>query len=48
MGLCAPGGIVGFDYFLIGMAIFIDVLTLAGNGGSYRRRAASAPGTPTY
>jgi hypothetical protein len=47
--LCAPGGIEGFDYFLIGMAILVDVLTVAGNGGSYRRRATSAaPGAPTY
>ena len=29
--LCAPGGIVGFDYFLIGMAVLVDLLTLAGN-----------------
>ena len=42
-----PGGIEEFDYVLIGMAIFIDLLTLAGNGGSYRRRA-TASGTPTY
>ena len=23
--LCAPGGIEGFDYFLIGMSIFVDL-----------------------
>ena len=36
--LCAPGGIEGFDYFLIGMAVVADLLTLVGSGGSYRRR----------
>jgi hypothetical protein len=37
--LCGPGGIEGFDVALVVMAVLADLLTLAGSGGSYRRRA---------
>jgi hypothetical protein len=37
--LCGPGGIEGFDVVLVVMAVLADLLTLAGSGGSYRRRA---------
>jgi hypothetical protein len=36
--LCGPGGIEGFDVFLVGLAVLADLLTLVGSGGSYRRR----------
>jgi hypothetical protein len=44
--LCAPGGIEGFDVFLVVIAALVDVATLAGNAGSYRQRSTSA--APTY
>jgi hypothetical protein len=44
--LCAPGGIVGFDYVLIGLSIAADLMTLAGSGGTYRRRGTGP--APTY
>ena len=37
--ICAPGGITGFDYFIVGMGVLADVVTLAGSGGSYRNRS---------
>ena len=37
--LCGPGGIEGFDVFLVALAILADLLTLVGSGGQYRRRA---------
>ena len=36
--LCGPGGIEGFDVFIVGMAVLADLLTLLGSGGQYRRR----------
>ena len=36
--LCGPGGIEGFDYFLVGMSILADVLTLVGSGNTANRR----------
>jgi hypothetical protein len=36
--LCGPGGIEGFDVVLVVLAVLADLLTLAGSGGSYRRR----------
>ena len=42
--LCGPGGIEGFDYFLVGMSVIADLLTLAGSGTTAnRRRTAPAP-----
>ena len=40
--LCAPGGITGFDYVLVGLAALLDISTLAGGGRSYSERGASA------
>jgi hypothetical protein len=40
--LCAPGGINGIDVFFVGLCVVIDVLSLAGGGGSYRNRSATA------
>ena len=36
--LCAPGGVEGFDMFLVGLAVLADLFSLVGGGGSYRRR----------
>ena len=36
--LCGPGGIEGFDVFIVGMAVLADLFTLLGSGGQYRRR----------
>jgi hypothetical protein len=40
--LCAPGGITGFDYVLVGLAALLDISTLAGSGRSYAERGSSA------
>ena len=43
--LCAPGGIEGFDIFLVIVAALVDLMTLVGSGGSYnRQRSPAAPG----
>ena len=43
--LCAPGGIEGFDVVLVIMAGFVDVISLAGGGGSYRQRSTAMAGS---
>jgi hypothetical protein len=40
--LCAPGGITGFDYFLIGLSVLVDVMTIAGSGNSYNDQRSSS------
>ena len=40
--LCAPAGIEGFDVVLVILAALLDLGTLVGNAGSYRRRGAPA------
>ena len=42
----APGGVEGFDVFLVVMAGIVDLLSLVGSGGTYRRRGATP--TPAY
>jgi hypothetical protein len=44
--LCAPAGINGADVFFVGIAVLVDLVTLVGNGGSYRQR--SMAGASTY
>ena len=39
--LCAPGGITGFDYFLVFLAVVADIVTVTGSGRSYSGRDAS-------
>ena len=40
--LCAPGGITGFDVVLVVLAVLVDVMTIAGSGGSYNRQRTSS------
>jgi hypothetical protein len=35
--LVAPGGVIGFDWFIIGLAVAIDIASL-GTGGRYQQR----------
>ncbi|HEX4821898.1 MAG TPA: hypothetical protein VFV00_16960 [Acidimicrobiales bacterium] len=40
--LVAPGGVDGFDYLFIGLALLLDVASLTG-GGVYGRRRGRQP-----
>ena len=40
--ICAPAGITGFDYVLVGLALLIDVVSITGSGGTYSRRRSSS------
>ena len=40
--LTAPGGIVGFDYLWLALALFADISSYAGGGVYGRRRTVSA------
>ena len=40
--LVAPGGVDGFDYVFIGLAVLVDIASLTG-GGVYGRRRGQQP-----
>jgi hypothetical protein len=39
--IVAPGGVTGFDWMWIGLALVFDIATYVGNGESGRRQYAS-------
>jgi len=39
--LASPGGVEGFDWFIVGLGFFFDVMSIAA-GGRFQRRGSNA------